>query len=117
MLENIALIREVHQHKSIQDAQKEAKNCLNKINKTDIGLKRLHQVSEVEMFYVMVARAMMSDEDKIVLINPLAILQHVEYLAIAMKNLAILNDNKNIIILENDINRFHYDGMWVFNDV
>jgi len=117
MLENIAIIHEVHKHKSIKEAQFEALEYLNKIAKADIGLKRMHQINEVEMFYVMVARAMMSEPDTVVLINPLAILNHVEFLAIAMKNLAILNDNKNIIILENGINRFHYEGMWVFDDI
>ncbi len=117
MIENIALIPEVHKHISVKKAQELAQACLAKIDKEDIALKRMHQVNEVEMFYVLIARALMDSRETIVIINPLSILKHVEFLAIAMKNLAILNKEKNIIILENDINRFHYEGMWVFNDV
>jgi len=117
MIENIALIPEVHKHISVQKAQELAQNCLAKIEKEDISLKRMHQLNEVEIFYVLIARALMDARQTIVIVNPLSILKHVEFLAIAMKNLAILNEEKNIIILENDINRFHYEGMWVFNGI
>jgi len=111
MIENIALIHEVHNHTPTNIAQEEAKEYLNKIKKLDIGLKRTHQCNEVEIFYIMIIRALMTSEKTIVILHPLAILQNIEFLAISMKNLSILNDNKNIIILENDINRFHYEGM------
>ncbi len=114
MLENIALIREVHNHTPVRIAQEEAKVYLNKINRIDLGLKRPHQCNEVEVFYIMIIRALMTNEKNIVILNPLAILKNIEFLAIAMRNLAILNETKNIIILENEINRFHYEGMLVF---
>jgi len=114
MIENIALIHEVHKHTPTKIAQAEASEYLHKINKLDIGLNRTNQCNEVEEFYIMLIRALMTKEQTIVILNPLSILKHIEFLAIAMKNLAILNDEKNIIILENDINRFHYEGMWVF---
>ncbi len=117
MIENIALIPEVHKHTSIKKAQELAQNSLAKIDKENIALKRMHQLNEVEIFYVLIARALMDERETIVIVNPLSILKHVEFLAIAMKNLAILNEEKNIIILENDINRFHYEGMWVFNGI
>ena len=114
MIENISLIHEVHNHTPVKIAQQEARKYLKKINKLDIGLKRMHQCNEVELFYIMVIRALMTKEKNVVIIHPLSMLKHMEFLAIAMKNLSILNDEKNIIILENDINRFHYEGMWVF---
>lgn len=117
MVENIALIHEVHNHTPTKKAQEEANSFLNKINKLDISSKRTHQCNEVEVFYIMIIRAMMMKEENIVIRHPLAILKNIEFLAIAMKNLALLNEEKNIIILENDINRFHYEGMLVFNDV
>lgn len=114
MIENIAIIHEVHNHTPVNVAQDEAKTYLKKIDKLDIGLKRTHECNEVELFYIMIIRALMTKEKNIVIVHPLSILKHIEFLAIAMKNLGILNEEKNIIILENDINRFHYEGMWVF---
>ena len=117
MLENIALIHEVHNHTSTKVAQEEASFFLNKIDKLGIAFKRTHQCNELELFYTMIIRAIMTKEKNIVILRPLSILKNIEFLAVAMKNLALLNENKNIIILENDINRFQYEGMWVFDGV
>ena len=114
MIENIALIREVHNGIPIKLAEDEVSAYLQKINKLDIANKRTHQCNEVEIFYIMIIRALMTTQNTLVIQHPLSILKHIEFLAIAMKNLGILNEEKNIIIIENDINRFHYEGMWVF---
>jgi len=117
MLENIALIHEVHNHTPVHLAQKEAMEYLIKIESEHIAYKRMHQCNDIELFCIMVIRALMTKEKNIVLLNPLAILKNTEFLKQARETLSILNDEKNIIILENEINRFYYEGMKALDDI
>ena len=109
MLENIALIKEVHQHKSIVSAEKEAKDYLSKINLEKISNNRVIQCSNLEIFYVKLIRALMTDEDNIIIVLPFSITTNLTDVKSFIDNIYMLN-YKKILILELYTNKSKYEG-------
>lgn len=111
MLENIALIKEVHEQLSIKKAQSIATESLEKIGISHIALKRLNQCSSIEIFYVMFIRAMMSKNINIVILTPFLLISNLADIQSIINNIEILNSDKNIFILDNSTNKIHYKGI------
>jgi len=107
-LENIAIIKEVHEHLATKEAQKLADEYLQKINISKIGLFRPVDCSQLELFYVAFIRALMSKEKDIMIITPFSIINNLGDIAIIIEKINILNDKKNIFILDTNINKIHY---------
>lgn len=111
MLENIALIKEVHLLLPTSEAQAEAKELLERINLGDIGRKRLNQCSSLEVFYVMFIRAMMTSDENISIVTPFFLIKKLSEIDIVLENISIINNNlKKIIILDTLANQSHYKG-------
>jgi len=111
MLENIALIREVHTLMPTSKAQELANQYLQKINLDSIGTKRLNQCSSLEIFYVMCIRALMMDAKTVIIETPYAIVDNLRDIASVLENISILNfTNKKILILDTQNNQIHYKG-------
>lgn len=110
MLENIALIKEVHELLSIEKAENTANEYLAKIGLSQIGLKRLNQCTSVEIFYVMFIRALMSKEMNVIIATPFYLISNLRDIQPILDNIEILNENKNIFIFDNITNKSHYEG-------
>jgi len=110
MLENIALIKEVHHYKSIVSAEKEAKDYLSKINIENISNNRVIQCSNLEIFYVKLIRALMTDEDNIIIVLPFSITANLTDVKSFIDNIYMLN-HKKILILELYTNKSKYEGI------
>lgn len=111
MLENIALIREVHTRMPTKQAQKQAKQYLAKIDLESIGNNRINQCSSIEIFYVMCIRALMMKEKKIIIKTPYALVENLRDIASVLENVTKLNnENKDILILDTQNNQIHYKG-------
>jgi len=107
MLENIALIKEVHQHTPIQEAEEEAQYHLAKIGLDNISKNRIVQCSKIEIFYVMLIRALMTEDKNIVIVLPFSITNNLTDVKGFIDNIEILND-KNILILDLYTNESKY---------
>ena len=110
MKENIALIKEVHHKKSRLKAEAEAIEMLDKISLAKVANLRSNQCTKLEIFYVMIIRALMGDEENIIIKMPFSLLDNMLDISQLIKNIEILNQDKCIIILDNLNNFSHYEG-------
>jgi hypothetical protein len=109
-VENIALIKEVHQHLSIKKAEEEAYNELKKISLEHIAKLRKNKCTKKELFYAMVIRAFMSSNKKVIIEKPLQLSENIKDINEIIKNIEILNTHKDIIILDLNVNKHRYKG-------
>jgi len=58
----------------------------------------------------MIIRALMTKENNILIVYPISIIENFNDIEIIIKNINLLNDNKNIIILDTITNETHYKG-------
>ena len=110
MKENIALIKEVHHKKPRLKAEDEAKEMLQKIGLERIADFRSNRCTKEELFYVMIIRAFMCDRERIVIKSPLQLLENLSRICNIVKNIEILNTDKDIMILDTQANHWHYEG-------
>ncbi len=110
MVENIALIKEVIFRVPTKEAQRVANEFLKKIELLHISLQRIENCSNIEIFYVMLIRALMSKEKTIIIESPYLIIKEIVNITDLMKNINLLNKNKKIVILDIENNAIHYEG-------
>ena len=111
MLENIALIKEFHEHMATSQAQALAKEYLQKLKLTHIGTYRVNQCSSLELFYVMFIRALMSQKKEILIVTPPLLIKKIEKMDAIIQILEMLNDtNKQIVIVDTIANEIYYKG-------
>jgi len=110
MLENIALIKEVHEHLSTQKAQKIAKEMLKKINQEHISLFRVSACTPIEIFYTQFIRALMMKEKKIIIVTPFSLIDNLRDINAIINNIKILSSKKDILLLDMLSNENHYEG-------
>lgn len=110
MLENIALIKEVHELLPTEKAQALALSYLDKIALAQIGLNRQNQCSSLEIFYVMLVRALMTQDINVIIVTPFSLIAKLKDISTIIENIQILNNDKNIYILDNITNEHHYIG-------
>jgi len=108
MLENIALIKEVHELLGREKAEALANEYLQKIGLSHIGLYRLNQCSDVEIFYVMYIRALMSKATDVIITTPFSLISNLRDIEPIIATLKLLGSEKNIFILDSVINELHY---------
>ena len=110
MVENIALIKEVNFLMPTKKAQAIAWEYLKRLGLSHIGNYRINQCSAIEIFYVMFIRALMTKEKTIIIKTPYAILESLREIKFIFNNIEMINDNKNILILDTLNNQIHYEG-------
>jgi ABC-type lipoprotein export system ATPase subunit len=111
MIENIALIKEIHHSMSTKEAQKLALHRLASIGLESIALNRISSCSDEEIFYIMFIRALMSDEKSIVIVTPISIIYNLRDIKDILNNMSILNiENKRVIILDTQNQKLNYKG-------
>jgi len=108
MKENIALIREVHHKTPRLEAESEAQKALEKISLGRIGSKRQNECSKLEIFYVMLVRALFSDPKTVVIKRPFSLVDSLLVIDRIIDNTALLNREKAIIILDTKTNYSRY---------
>jgi ABC-type lipoprotein export system ATPase subunit len=107
-MENIALIKEVHEYKNIYEAQNEAKQWLKYINLEEIATKRSNQCSKNELFFVMLIRAYMMPTNTIgigYIFNLVQDLDNIEPIIEALKKFPV---QKNILFFDKINNQHLY---------
>ena len=110
ILENISLIKEVHEHISTLEAQNLAREKLFSIDLEHIAQFRVPACSAVEIFYTMFIRASMSQEETIYILNPQVTMGNLKYIDKILTNLQKINCYKNIVILDIIDNEDSYKG-------
>ena len=108
MKENIALIKEVHHKKPREAAEAEAKEMLKRLGVEYVADLRSNKCTKEELFYVMIARALMCDQPKIFVKTPLQLLENLANICTIIQNIENLHPNKGIIILDTQANFHHY---------
>lgn len=108
MLENIALIREVHEHMPTLQAQEEAKEALKKIDLQNIAFYRLNQCSSYEIFCVCLIRALMTKEMNVIIVSPFHLIDNLRDIQTIVSTIEKLEVKKNILILDTSSNEIHY---------
>jgi len=109
MIENIALIKEVHESLATKLAQKEASEYLEKID-ISIGLNRLNQCTSFEIFCVYLIRALMTKETNVIIVTPFHLIDNLKKINEILMVIEKLEINKNIFILDTLSNETHYKG-------
>ena len=110
MLENIALIKEIHEHMATLKAQEIARELLKKISYEHIALSRVSACSPTEIFYIQFIRALMMKEDDILIVTPYSLIDNLRNINVIIENINILTDKKNILIVDILNNEIHYKG-------
>ncbi|MDD5157965.1 hypothetical protein [Sulfurimonas sp.] len=108
MCENIALIKETHEHKSIKDAENEAFEMLQKIELGEIALKRVPQCNSLEIFFVMLIRALMTEKKRVIIVPLFLLTSSFEDMKNILKKISVLNSDKCIYILDLVSNKNYY---------
>ena len=110
MLENIALIKEVHEHLATPKAQNIARDMLRKISQEHIALYRVSTCSPTEIFYIQFIRALMMNEDQIMIVTPFSLIDNLRNINVIIENIKILAHKKHILIVDMLSNEIHYKG-------
>lgn len=110
MLENIALIKEVHAFMSISKAEALAAGLLEAIDLDYIGPNRVTSCSNTEIFYVMFMRALMSDAKNIIIVTPYSILYNLRDIKEILNKINIIKNEKNVLILDTLNQEINYKG-------
>ena len=108
MLENIALIKEVHFNMPTKQAQLLAREFLDKIDLSYIGEFRINQCSFSQLFFVKLIRALMSKEKKVIIKTPYSLLYSLRDMKNICQKIDILNIDKDILILDTYNNEINY---------
>ena len=110
ILENIAIIKEVHHHKSIASAEAEAIKLLDRISLYGIATNRVPLCSEFEIFCAMFIRALMSDSGKIMIVTPFNLISTLTEIKEIIDVIHKLDVKKDIIIIDMKNNKTNYEG-------
>jgi len=111
MIENIALIKEVHEFLSTQKAEKIAFEELKRLSLEEIAEKRLIACSPNEILYVMIIRALMMPQKSILLQTPYAIVNNLGDIKTILSNITQLEHIKDIMIIDVITNAHYYEGV------
>ncbi|SFV68679.1 hypothetical protein MNB_SM-6-904 [hydrothermal vent metagenome] len=110
MVENIALMLEVQQGKSIKTAEHEANSILN-ILEIDVATKRQNQCTQLELFYVMIVRAFLSKFDRVIIVMPFTIVKNLLNLHEVFKKIKQLKQTKECIVIDLNVNKNRYERL------
>lgn len=92
-------------------AQAIAQEYLQQLDLGHIGNYRVNLCSSLELFYVMVIRALMSQKKDILILAPLLLIKRIDTMDAIIKTLEQLNDEKkSITILDIHSNELYYKG-------
>ena len=111
MGENIALIKQTHQSYSTHNALEDAKESLEKIGLAPLADKRVSELSDEEIFYIMVIRASKMQCDQIVISYLFTICNEFENLQALKQNFQKLKIVQDIIFIDLSSNKNRYEEL------
>lgn len=111
IIENIALIKEVHEKMSVKKAEGLAKVYLEDISLESIARKRPSSCSDLEKFYVKVIRACMSKDERIVILTPFSLIKDTMDIKKVVADMKKLDIKKTILVLDIKNNEILYKGL------
>lgn len=110
MLENIAIIKEVHEALPTFMAQQEAREKLNVLGIEHVASQRLTQCSSLEIFYVMFVRSLMHNKPRIIIVTPFFLIKKLADIQEVLEKITKCNTTKTLVILDNISNQSYYEG-------
>ena len=110
ILENIAIIKEVHENMSVLEAEQLAEATLQSVGLKSLGVKRAEQCLTNEIFCVMLIRAMMCKENTIIIEYPELLLESLKDIGKMIDIIALLRSAKTIVFLDIKNNENYYKG-------
>ncbi|MBU0631013.1 hypothetical protein KKA17_00035 [bacterium] len=110
ILENIAIIKEVHANKPVIEAEQEALEFLKLLSLEEIAKKRVPECNEFEIFCTMLLRAIMSENPTIVIVTPFSLITTLTGVQEIADVISKLNTKKDIIIVDMLNNKTNYEG-------
>jgi ABC-type lipopolysaccharide export system ATPase subunit len=116
MIENIALILEVHEKRSTKESNERVEKLLDKISLGGIKNKRLNQCNSLESFYVMLLRAVVYDAKVIVIYQLLSLVDELEDINQIIQNIQKLNISQDIVFADNQNNQSFYANIPIENE-
>jgi len=108
MVENIALMLEVHQSMPVYKAESLAVEYLAKLGSETAGNKRIAQCSEQEVFYVKLIRAMFAPFEEILIVLPNTLTDSTDPANFICETLKKLEIAKKVSILDLNSNENDY---------
>ena len=110
ILENIAIIKEVHENMKVLKAQQLAEKTLETIGLGSLGLKRPEECFTNDIFFIMLIRAMMCKEKTIIIESPETMLESLKDIAKVLERIDLLESSKRVLFLDIQNNENYYKG-------
>ncbi len=110
IIENIALIKEVHERLSQKAAQKQALEALEAVGYAYIGRFRSVNCNVKELFIAQLIRASMMQYAKITIIRPFVMLKDTEEIPMILDALRRIKEGCDCEILDMKLNRSKYEA-------
>lgn len=95
---------------STQKAQALAEEALERISLSEIGLKRSNKCTTLDVFYVMVIRACMTNESRIIIKTPYSLIENLKNINMVLDRISHLKTRKKILLLDTLDNKNFYKG-------
>jgi len=108
IIENISIIEEFHNRLVTDEAHNHSLALLKKINCENIAYKNIVECSSLELFYVMLLRAIMCKEDVIIVCYVYSLVEDLETLDPIIEVLENLKIQKKIVFIDSKKNKHLY---------
>ena len=110
MIENIALIKEVHERMPTVKAQELALTILETLDIAHVARQRITNCNSVEIFYILIVRAFMMTAKTIIIQAPYSIVNNLGDIKTILSKIREIIDDKKILIIDIITNESHYEG-------
>jgi ABC-type lipoprotein export system ATPase subunit len=110
IIENISLVKQVHEFMSVKDSQKMVLDYLSVISYEDLANKRVDDCNDLEIFYIKFIRTLVVDAQNIIIVTPYRILNATQSMDEIINNLLKYNSEKKITILDLVFDEHRYKG-------
>ena len=110
LLENVALIYEVHHHMSVKQAELKVMQILKTMGLEQLALKRIAQCNDQEIFQFLLLRATAMPQKQAFILLPLSLVSHADGIHVILKTINNLNGSLKVSILDLKSNQIHYQG-------
>ena len=111
IIENIALIHEVHQNMPAQKAESNILELLQKISLENIANQRIPTCNDFELFCAMLIRAVQTQRKTIFIVTPFSLISSLMTVNEIISIIEKLDLKKDIIILDLQNNKSNYEGV------